>query len=306
MSNLTIAYDAFQTLLPVHPRILHHLAYIAPTLYLRLSSYYYTKLIPSLYSTFSPSIASLNGLSHKTLGQDQTRKRQALTHVTHLKIDSAAWFALTKATKGYQPFRQQHQGLFPNVKTLELDWYAIKNGSGDWSNAYLPLENTLWFHLKPPLHKLILQMEGVDSGFLVNAIVASLSKLIRYYKPNEIEMIYHGESFGKRLDFDMDIPARIWYSFFQPELRSLRLSFAQPDTIYASCADMSEAISVEVDKRIKVLENSESANSDPSNSKSRKERAGWFLDVQYGFEGGFGRRVLEMSDDGVWSFQSQS
>ncbi|WRT64502.1 uncharacterized protein IL334_001434 [Kwoniella shivajii] len=168
-----LTFEAFQQLLPVHDLILSHLSHIAPVTYILLSKKHYDRHIPLLYHTIAPDSATLYGLTqHAPLHE---RTLAALRHTNTLVIGEQH-VALYEATLSHGPFPRFYEGLFPNVKRVELGW-KTQIHSGAHLDPSLPcrqpIENILWRHVRIPLESVTLNEERLDPTARLNIMVTA-------------------------------------------------------------------------------------------------------------------------------------
>ncbi|WWD07350.1 hypothetical protein V865_005448 [Kwoniella europaea PYCC6329] len=210
---------AFQRLLPVHHLILSHLSRLAPTTYLLLSRYHHDQLVRSLYSSITPDLSTLHGLTYPSPRNQRTLN--ALSQTITLIVSPQSSWALLRATKGIHPFSKAHKELFRNVQNIHLTWkalYARISGTPPPVNG-LQIENNLWFHVKNPIKHLIIDIESLGSdsalfnSFLSTQFYWEIQVMMKSFKPTSTTWRYliHKEDINSwGLDTYIEVPARIW------------------------------------------------------------------------------------------------
>ncbi|WVF69503.1 hypothetical protein IAT40_004280 [Kwoniella sp. CBS 6097] len=150
----------FQRLLPVHHIILDLLALVDPYPCLLASKFYHRRYLPPTYQTLTYTDSVLWGLTTESHSPDRTL--QALSHVHTLRFDHDPQ-ALVHATRGTIPYTRAWKELFPNVRVLYFSAGAILQEMDallDRETLYLPVQNTLWFHVRRPLQRVLIDLRG--------------------------------------------------------------------------------------------------------------------------------------------------
>ncbi|WWD00896.1 hypothetical protein V866_007834 [Kwoniella sp. B9012] len=190
---------AFQRLLPVHDLVLSHLSGLAPTTYLLLSKYYYDKLVRSLYSSITPDLSTLHGLTFTSPRNQRTLN--ALSQTSTLVISPQSSWALFRATKGIQPFSKAHKELFRNVQNIHLTWKAL----------YARIRGT-----PSPVNGLQIETIYGSKSRIQSNIYTSTSKvmvMMKSFKPASTTwryLIHMEDSNPWGLDTYMEVPAGVW------------------------------------------------------------------------------------------------
>ncbi|OCF44775.1 hypothetical protein I317_01264 [Kwoniella heveanensis CBS 569] len=156
-----IDHTPFQRLLPVHDQILDFLSHVDPFPCLLASRYHYNRYLPQVYETFTFDDSALWGLTTEASASSTERTLQALAHVHTLRLTENP-DALKRATYGVPPFKKRWKELFPNVKVIHVTIDLILY-EGDARTSLgapiVPLQNTLWFHVRRPLERVIIDMK---------------------------------------------------------------------------------------------------------------------------------------------------
>ncbi|WVQ98339.1 hypothetical protein IAU59_005462 [Kwoniella sp. CBS 9459] len=168
MAPTIIEPAQFQRLLPVHDHILDFLFLIDPITCLLASKYHYKRYIPSTYRDLTFQDSVLWGLTRESPSSERTL--EALSHVHTLRFlrDPHTLHnphTLRRATRGDHPFETPFKELFPNVKVLffgaEVILFEIRGSAilDPWV-IHISIQNTLWFHIRRPLERVIIDLRG--------------------------------------------------------------------------------------------------------------------------------------------------
>ncbi|WVW78126.1 hypothetical protein I302_100077 [Kwoniella bestiolae CBS 10118] len=316
---------AFQRLLPVHELILHHLSQIKPTTYLTLSRYHFHKLIPSLYTTITPNLSSLHGLTLPTPANEHTLT--ALSHTTTLVLSPDSSSALYKATKGYHPFSKGYRELFKNVRSIVLSCELIRDRIRPISRRMddLPAENNLWFHVKTPVENLTFEIESLEAKSKLEYVWKSAklhtetSKMIASLRPESVTWRFHVSTNEGLELWGITSPPRTWLSHIGkikwmrtvlvPRAHAAEVNIDSErfrsivDRIISSIEEFIENEIKWSDTDIGNAEDEEEEQPITSRLDSRKDPPEWELMVEDGHGRIVESRQLTRIDSGRWEFE---